>query len=407
MGEHAKNYPPSAAKRWIACPFSATVTPMYPNDDTKQSLKGNMWHELSETLITFGTLPPEADADAAEELERLKEYVWKRVQEGGPGTLVLVERRLDIPQTGEFGTVDILIIAPAWIEVIDLKGGYVPVDVEQNSQELVYLLGAIAEFGSRQAYKLTIFQPNYDHVDGPLRHYNVVMQDLAEIEQQIDYALNHRDECFAGTHCKETYCPHRGACAAFHQYVVDDLTLGWHTSEVKGMDDATLAKALDASDLLGGYRTELRTEAMRRIMNQDRQIDGYKVVKGRRSRAVIKPKELVQDVRHNLGDGWAQRMFEKLGWVELSGDQFANEEVLKHLGTPAHIEGVIKQYARQVSLPRGAWKTVYENLVGAYIRETASGLTLEKAIDGRPAHKRGSEFGTIDPANGTQATTVL
>jgi hypothetical protein len=74
------------------------------------------------------------------------------------------------------------------------------------------------------------------------------------------------------------------------------------------MSDADLAKALDASDELNGYRDKrLRAEAMRRIMNMDRKVDGYKVVKGRRNRAVRDPRGLWSyAVRDQLGVEWAR-----------------------------------------------------------------------------------------------------
>jgi hypothetical protein len=172
--------------------------------------------------------------------------------------------------------------------------------------------------------------------------------------------------------------------------------------------------ALDASDELGGYRTELRVEAMRRILNMDRIINGYKVVKGRRSRSVIEPMKLVYAVRDQLGVEWAARMFPDFGWARLAlefeiAQSSLGEEILKSLGTPKHIEDVIKQYARMSAISvRGGWKNVYDAVVGPYIRETANGLSLEKAIDGRPAHKRGNEFGVLNPpADGTNLTTII
>ena len=397
MTAHAKNRPPSAAKRWLACPFSAMVAPLYPEDPSVQSLKGDTWHEIMEAQILFGTLPLDCDPDAAEAMEELYEYVKKRVADGGPGTKVYVEQVLDIPQTGEFGTTDIMIVAPAWIEIIDLKGGYVPVEAHENAQELVYLLGAIAKHGPRDEYKLTIYQPNYDHIDGPLRHWTPTIQDLANIEYDIAESMSNPDRVHAGPHCKATYCNHRGACEAFGHYAQWDLSIGWHSSELKSNTDDWLSAALEASDELGGYRNELRSEAMRRIINMDRQVQGWKVVKGRRSRAVRDPRGLTTAVADALGIEWARRMFPDLAWVQdLPIEQ---EQVLKQLGTPKHIEDVIKQYARMNKFKRGAWKELYDKTVGEYILETASGLTLEKAIDGRPAHRRGSEFGVIDPAS--------
>lgn len=403
---HAKNRPPSAAKRWLPCPFSATVAPLYDRGDTEQSKKGDYEHDLMETLAMFGTLPLDADPDAADNLQVLYDYIVKRMREGGPSARMYVEVQLDIPETGEFGTADIIIVCDDWIEIIDYKSGYVVVKVQGNAQMLVYLLGVVAKHGTRRQYFLTIHQPNYDHVDGALRTWPCDAEHIEMIRAQVHWSMNNPDHVQAGPHCKETYCEHRGACEAFRQYCMDDLSLGWHTSELKAMSDDDLAKALDASDELAGWRSELRAEAMRRIMNMDRKVHGYKVVKGRRDRAVSDARGLVNSAITALGCDWVYRMFPDLSWVGTFDPTL--EGALKCLGTPKHIEDVIKQYARQHRLPRGGWKMIYDNVVGPYIKETAGGLTLERAIDGRPAHKRGSEFGVLqDPANLNKVSQIL
>jgi len=374
---------------------------MYPRDDTDASLKGDMWHQLMEDLFTFGALPPEADPDAADALQDFYDYVMGLFKEY-PGGKLYVERQINIPETGEFGTGDIIYVHPMIIAVLDHKSGYVPVEVKWNYQMLTYLLGLIAEFGPRPRYLLGIHQPNYDHIDGAIRTWEPDASDVEIFRDKVLSSMERPDHMEAGPWCKETYCEHRGACEAFHTYAQDDLALGWHPSEVKAIDDAALAKALDAADELNGYRQQLRAEAMRRIMNMDRTIHGYKVVKGRRNRSVTQPRALVTAVLDTLGLDYARRLFPELAW--LPDLDVLREEALKCLGTPAHIEKVLKQYAQVNKLPRGAWKQLYENVVGQYIRETAEGLTLERAIDGRPAHKRGSEFGVLDPA---KATTVV
>lgn len=408
---HAKNRPPSAAHRWLPCPFSATVAPLYERDETDASLKGDLWHRLMETRIVFGTLPKDCDPDAAEALELLAEYVDKRFKElsydpalGACSVEIYVEQQLDIPETGEFGTADIIIVSLSTLEILDEKSGYVPVTVEHNDQLMTYLLGAIAKYGPRPKYRLGIHQPNFDHVDGPLRFWEPTEDDIMVFRQRVGESIANPDRISAGPHCKATYCEHRGACAAFAEYARNDLALGWHTPELKGMDDVLLAKALDASDELGGWRTELRSEAMRRIMNMDRRIHGYKVVKGRRSRSVHDVRGLVSSVLAALGLEWARRLFPDLVWV--ADLPVEREEVLKQIGTPKHIEDVIKQYARQHNLPRTGWKMLYDNVVSEYIREVSNGLTLERAIDGRPAHKRGSEFGVLDPAKPNEVITL-
>lgn len=397
MTAHAKYRAPSSAKRWLSCPQSAVIVGMYPNTESEASLKGTYEHSVMEDTLTWGAVPPDTSHDLTDIMLDLLAYVRERKAALGPSCRVFVEVQLDIPETGEFGTVDILLVSDRAIEVIDYKGGYVPVNVKMNPQMLVYLLGAIAKHGERKAYKVSILQPHFDHIDGPLRHYEPTDDDIEWLRREIKYSLDNEDECKAGKHCKETYCPHRGACQPFAEYIKKDLALGWFPSEVRGMPDSDLAKALDDAEVLAGYRNELRGEAMRRIVNMGRSIDGFKVVKGKRQRAVKSAHELVQSVQENMGDKYAIMLFPELGpfLSSLSFPMGKDDTALKFLGTPKHIEDVVKEYAKQHKLPRGGWKGVYDTVVAKYIREDVGGLTLEKAIDARPAYKRGSEFAPI------------
>lgn len=395
--KHAKNRAPSAAKRWLSCPQSALITPMYPNDESDASLKGDYEHSVMEDTLTWGVVPSDVSHDLTEYMLDLLAYVKERKEWHGPSVRVFVEQELDIPETGEFGTADIILVSDKGIEVIDYKSGYVAVDVKMNAQMLTYLLGVIGKHGERKYYRVSVYQPYFDHVDGPLRHFEPKEDDIEWFRKEIAYSMANEDECKAGKHCKETYCPHRGACQPFREYIARDLALGWFPSEVRGMPDDDLAKALDDSEVLAGYRSELRGEAMRRIVNMGRHIGGFKVVKGKRQRAVTKPYELVHAVHDDLGCKWAISLFPDLSpyLSSLSFPMAKDDGALKFLGTPKHIEDVIKEYAKQHNLPRGGWKAIYDNVVAKYIRDTVGGLTLEKAIDGREAYKRGSEFSAV------------
>lgn len=411
MNAHAKSRPPSAAKRWLSCPESAVIVPMYPNDETDASTKGDEWHGIMEDRLLFGIVASSADPDAAEAVEDLAAYVAER--KNTLKATVYVEEKLDIPETGEFGTADVILDGHTTIEIIDLKSGYVPVDVKMNAQMMTYLLGVIARFGERKHYKLTIHQPNFDHIEGSLRSFEPTAEDVEWFRREVLYSVNNPSELKAGTHCKDTYCPHRGSCEAFLMYVQADLMLGWHPSEVKSIGDDMLANALDAADELAGWRTELRGEAMKRIVQMDRQIHGYKVVKGRKQRAIRQPAQLIRAIWQNLGEDYGAMLFPDLDFIADkvkdtlkqccptdAGIVPVPDFLLKNLGTAKHVEDVIKAYSRKMHLPRGGWQKIYENIVGEYINEHAGGLTLEKAIDGRPAHKKGNEFGAIiSPSN--------
>ena len=61
--------------------------------------------------------------------------------------------------------------------------------------------------------------------------------------------------------------------------------------------------------------------------------------------------------------------------------------------TVAGVERMVKQRCKNFG--RGKWKEVWDEHFRPHIREFSGSLTLERAIDGRPAHTRGSEFGSI------------
>jgi len=399
---HAKHRPPSSAKRWLSCPATAQIMHLYPNESTEASLKGDFWHEVMEDTIRFNHVPVYAEPDVAEAMLDLLEYVQRRYSEMRGPVQIYTEVTLKIPETGEVGTVDIILVGAVEIEIIDEKSGYVPVNVRMNAQMLTYLCGALAEYGQKKKRIVTIHQPNYDHIDGSIRSYEVSDDDLEWFRGEISYSLANDGEFKAGTHCKDTYCPHRGTCAHFMDYVKNDLSLGWQTSELNAISDDDLSKALDMSDELAGWRNVLRSEGMKRIMNMDRTINGYKVVKGRKQRAILDPTGLINSFHGQLGEEWALKLFPTLQWAitPLVGFITGNindqaEEILKCIGTPKHVEDVCKKYAQVHGGGRGAWKRVYDQVAAPYIRETNSGLSLERAIDARPAHKRGSEFGPI------------
>jgi hypothetical protein len=75
---HAKNRPPSAAQRWLPCPFSATVAPLYPNDETDASLKGDLGTRLMEDMIALRHATAGLRSRyAAEAMQELYDYVMK------------------------------------------------------------------------------------------------------------------------------------------------------------------------------------------------------------------------------------------------------------------------------------------------------------------------------------------
>lgn len=384
---HAKTRPPSAAYRWLGCPASVTVVPLYPNEEGEAALKGTKAHLSLENGIVWGTLPDTDDVDADLNILEVLNWVREAKEDYGKDCKVYAEQVYDIPETGEYGTCDVTFVTPRVIHIADYKNGYVAVDVNMNPQLLLYLLGAIAMHGERSKYYITVLQPNFHHRDGPFRTMEIDNDQIEWFRKEVAYSMNNDNEFNAGKHCKTSYCPHRASCLEFHTWARTDANLAWFPSDVHALDDTQLAQALDYADTLHGLRDELRKEAMRRMIQQDRQIEGYKIVKSRTDRAFAS--DTARDEAFKLA-------------IELG----ATEENLytRKPETVAGLERFFKEKFKHFG--NGKWKLAWNENVQQHIREFSGSLTLEKAIDGRPAHSRGNEFGAIAPAQPSTTTII-
>lgn len=372
---HAKLYPPSAGARWLSCSASVDVMQLYDADESDAALKGEVAHTALENGIFFGTKPNTGDIDTDMNIEDVLAHVKKTRAEYGENCQVYAEQRYDIPETGEFGTCDITYVSPRTLHIADYKNGFVEVEVTLNAQLMLYLLGAIAKFGTRSNYVIEVLQPNYDHKDGPYRRYEVTNKQIEWFRDEVHRAVNTR-EFAAGTHCKKTYCRHRGACATFQYWAKTNARDAFFPSEVNALSDDELADALDHAEILHGIRDELRKEAMRRTMNMERQIRGYKVVKSRKDRSFRddEAKAKVQEIAMSLGATEAD-LYER-SFTSVAGVERFFKKRFKDFGN-------------------GAWKQAWENEVAEHVNEFTGGMTLVRASDGRPAHSRGSEFGAL------------
>lgn len=401
---HAKAYAPSAAARWTACPASAWACQLYDREDSVHSIKGDVAHSHLEVGIVFGIEPDTADPDMDMNIRDVLEWVQARKVEYGSECKLYAEQRYDIVETGEFGTCDITFVAPTVIHIADYKNGYVLVEVVingvLNEQMMTYLLGAIAKHGPRPLYRITVIQPNYFHRDGMIRTVEVTHEQVEEFRRKVLHAVE-SDYFYAGKHCKKSYCEHRGNCATFLEWAQENAADAWHPSEVNAISDEQLAAALDHSDVLHGIRDELRKAAMYRMLQMDRKIRGYKVVKSR-----------IQ--REFAGEAGREACYLALLQLGYSADDLYEKKPF-NVGaltlyeqaplTVAGVERMVKQTCKRFK--RGVWQGVWDEHFRPHIREFSGSLTLERETDGRPAHTRGSEFGSLVPAQSALVKQVV
>lgn len=154
----------SASHRWLACTPSVTLEKDFPNKSSVYASEGTLAHELGEISLKRN-LKQITEAQFKKKLKPIMtnelwtadmpDYVDTYVStcmEKVSEALVIdkmaefrVEQRLDFGEwvPDGFGTGDFVIISDGRVEICDLKYGKgVPVSAENNSQMMLYALGA-------------------------------------------------------------------------------------------------------------------------------------------------------------------------------------------------------------------------------------------------------------------------
>lgn len=196
-----------------------------------------------------------------------------------------------------FGTADVTITAPTTHCVIDLKYGQgVVVEVVDNLQQLIYLLGVREERGPRDSYQVTIVQPRARHIDGPVRTTYITDKDLMLFAQRVREAVAAAEAPNAprkaGEHCR--WCPAAGVCPTLAEYSLQvaqqefalaDLFLGHHIAPqpVENLQTWQIAALLRQTPVVEAWMKALAGEAFGRA-NRGERVPGFKLVLGRSTR---------------------------------------------------------------------------------------------------------------------------
>ncbi len=207
-GKHAR-LSPSGSKGWMACAGRIVLEQAFPDHGNEHSDAGSAMHEIASRVLTAVTSISADDyvgdsikvSDDHEEpryveitheyAELVQGYV-DEIRELAKGGELHVEQRVEFSEfvgvPDQFGTADTIILKPFdtlpgdtgqfhEMDVCDLKTGYHYVPVEENSQLMLYALGAYRMF--ELAYdirriNLWIFQPN----NGGTRKWSCTIGDL-------------------------------------------------------------------------------------------------------------------------------------------------------------------------------------------------------------------------------------
>lgn len=368
----------SSSKRWMNCPGSVQLSEGIADGTSVYALEGTAAHELGEMVIdsqlklqggsAYDYVGSDIEVDRGAEgvtmitvteemataVDVLVKHVWNRYDELldlDEDAEIFLERTFDLsplnPPEPMFGTADVTIWCPNLnhLEVIDYKHGQgVVVEVERNSQLMMYGLGAAVSQGTIPAtVTLSIVQPRVEHPDGNVRSYTMGRDELIEFKNELFAAAEATHEPGAplsvGDWCK--FCRARAVCPAQLQYAQDAAMVEFNiqpepeladklpTPSLLGMDQVAdiVARAPIMMDWLRSVESHALT-----VLQHGGTVPGYKLVEGRTNRRWVDA-ERAEKVLTRLGMKKADRTTSKV----ISPNQA--EKKLKALGLdPAKLE---------------------------------------------------------------------
>lgn len=325
MSTHAK-LSPSGAHRWMTCPGSVQLEAEYPDNSNSYSREGTAAHELAAMVLEdVGAHAKDYIGKKIRYDDHGEEVLWevtpdmadyvddyvKFVRERARGKILHVERKLGIEhitgEQGATGTSDVVIIDgdQEAIEVIDLKYGMgVRVDAENNEQMQLYALGALHEYDliyDLSWVTMIVHQPRLNHVS----EWNISTHEL----EQFGYvaAVKAKDVSTAITYhgqldtwnddylnpgekqCR--FCKAKATCPALLADMseivsgsvasADDFAQFLPQTVDSQSGDNYLPMAMAKVGMVEDWCKAVRAEVERRLL-AGKQVDGYKLVEGRR-----------------------------------------------------------------------------------------------------------------------------
>lgn len=306
----------SGSSRWLNCTASARLEEGIPDKGSFYAYEGTLAHEIGEAILLddTGALDRHTKHELfyegmINEVEIYTSYCQERLNElvtkDPTGADMYVEERLSLNKyiPNGFGTCDCILVGGDSIEIVDLKFGKgVPVDVENNSQLMLYALGALDFLDYLYDFKtvrMTIAQVRTLGITS----FDMTVKDLRQwAEEVVKPKAVEADKGgttpVPGDWC--TFCKFRNRCkprADRLQSIVD---------RYKGKDSLSeedIANILSNAKSIEKWIKDIKDYALEEAMNGV-QFPGWKLVEGRSNRRIADEVGLVNTL---LQEGYEEQ----------------------------------------------------------------------------------------------------
>lgn len=279
----------SGSARWMACPGSVSACKNYEQSSSEAADEGTLAHEMAEHHLIKGT-NPENDGEMGDYVQ-----VYLDLVRSLPGE-AFIEQRVDFSEYAPegFGTSDYISLdmANRTLYIADLKYGKgVKVSAQENTQLMLYALGAVEEFSylcKIEKVSMIICQPRLDWID----EYTLSVLELEQfgelVKQRAQLALDEDAPRIPGDkQC--LWCPHKAVCPELFKLTQDTLMAEFDDLiPVNRLKDEQLRFVLDNSKLIISWLSAVEDLVKTRVETSN-DFPGYKLVAGRSSREWVNP----------------------------------------------------------------------------------------------------------------------
>ncbi len=294
----------SGAHRWMNCTPSAVLESKFPDTTSEAAKEGTLAHEMAEAKLQhlFNT-QNYRKATLTRTLNKIKKnelyqpemdgytddyvaYIRKAAMEFEKTPYIAIEKRLDLTAyiPDGFGTADCVMIGERTLHIIDLKYGKgVPVSAEDNPQLLIYALGALEAYKMLFAIdtvKISIVQPRIDNTNSSAYSVTLLRDWGEDVKELANIAIKGEGDYVPGDWCR--FCRARQQCRTRAD---KNIELAFDVGKKPPLiTNDEVGEYLRKGEDVAKWLTELQDYALAECL-AGREVDGYKAVEGRGSRA--------------------------------------------------------------------------------------------------------------------------